>query len=201
MKTITQVTLLAAVVVAMSGCSTKPDEPLETRVKTTVSQTKGTPGGMVTQTEVLTATVVEIDQAKREFVLQDDAGHRRHVIAPPEMVNFPQLAVGDTVMATLLVETVAYLREATEVNIDESSRLAAAANEGEKPGVLVAERTQTTAKVTAIDIMARTATLRFADGSTRVIPARDDVVLTHDLIGKQVVIVVTTAVAAEVVKQ
>ena len=201
MKTITHVTLLAAVVVAMSGCSTKPDEPLETRVKTTVSQTKGTPGGMVTQTEVLTATVVEIDQAKREFVLQDDAGHRRHVIAPPEMVNFPQLAVGDTVMATLLVETVAYLREATEVNIDESSRLAAAANEGEKPGVLVAERTQTTAKVTAIDIMARTATLRFADGSTRVIPARDDVVLTHDLIGKQVVIVVTTAVAAEVVKQ
>ncbi len=201
MKTITQVTLLAAVVVAMSGCSTKPDEPLETRVKTTVSQTKGTPGGMVTQTEVLTATVVEIDQAKREFVLQDDAGHRRHVIAPPEMVNFPQLAVGDTVMATLLVETVAYLREATEVNIDESSRLAATANEGEKPGVLVAEKTQTTAKVTAIDIMARTATLRFADGSTRVIPARDDVVLTHDLIGKQVVIVVTTAVAAEVVKQ
>ena len=201
MKTIAQVTLLAAVVVAMSGCSTKPDEPLETRVKTTVSQTKGTPGGMVTQTEVLTATVVEIDQAKREFVLQDDAGHRRHVIAPPEMVNFPQLAVGDTVMATLLVETVAYLREATEVNIDESSRLAATANEGEKPGVLVAEKTQTTAKVTAIDIMARTATLRFADGSTRVIPARDDVVLTHDLIGKQVVIVVTTAVAAEVVKQ
>ncbi len=201
MKTITQVTLLAAMVVAMSGCSTKPDEPLETRVKTTVSQTKGTPGGMVTQTEVLTATVVEIDQAKREFVLQDDAGHRRHVIAPPEMVNFPQLAVGDTVMATLLVETVAYLREATEVNIDESSRLAATANEGEKPGVLVAEKTQTTAKVTAIDIMARTATLRFADGSTRVIPARDDVVLTHDLIGKQVVIVVTTAVAAEVVKQ
>lgn len=201
MKTITQVTLLAAVVVAMSGCSTQPDEPLETKVKTTVSQTKGTPGGMVSQTEVLTATVVEIDQAKREFVLQDDAGHRRHVIALPEMVNFPQLAVGDAVKATLLVETMAYLHEATEVNIDESSRLAATANEGEKPGVLVAEKTQTTAKVTAIDIMARTATLRFADGSTRVIPARDDVVLTHDLIGKQVVIVVTTAVAAEVVKQ
>lgn len=201
MKIITQMTLLAAVVVAMSGCSTKPDEPLETKVMTTVAQTKGTPGGMVTQTEVLTATVVEIDQAKREFVLQDDAGHSRHVIAPPEMVNFPQLAIGDTVKATLLVETVAYLREVTGVNIDESSRLAATANEGEKPGVLVAEKTQTTAKVTAIDIMARTATLRFADGTTRVIPARDDVVLTHDLIGKQVVIVVTTAVAAEVVKQ
>ena len=200
MKTITQVTLLAAIVAGISGCSTKPDEPLDTKVNTTVAQVKGTPGGMVTQTQVLTATVVEIDQAEREFVLQDDAGHRRHVIAPPEMVNLPQLAVGDTVKATVLVETVAYLHEATDVTIDESSRLAAKANEGEKPGLLVAERTQTMAKGTAVDIMARTATLRFADGSTRVIPARDDVVLTHDLIGKQVAIVVTTAVAVEVTK-
>ena len=200
MKIITQVTLIAAITAIITGCSAQPDEPLESKVNTTVTQVKGTPGGMVTQTQVLTATVVEIDQAKREFVLQDDAGHSRRFIAPPEMVNFSQLAVGDTVKATVLLETVAYLHEATDVTIDESSRLAAKANEGEKPGLLVAERTQTTAEVTAVDILARTATLRFADGSTRVIPARDDVVLTHDLIGKQVAIIVTTAVAVEVTK-
>ncbi len=200
MKIITQVTLIAAITAIITGCSTQPDEPLESKVNTTVTQVKGTPGGMVTQTQVLTATVVEIDQAKREFVLQDDAGHSRRFIAPPEMVSFSQLAVGDTVKATVLLETVAYLHEATDVTIDESSRLAAKANEGEKPGLLVAERTQTTAEVTAVDILARTATLRFADGSTRVIPARDDVVLTHDLIGKQVAIIVTTAVAVEVTK-
>ena len=200
MKIITQVTLIAAITAVITGCPTQPDEPLESKVNTTVTQVKGTPGGMVTQTQVLTATVVEIDQAKREFVLQDDAGHSRRFIAPPEMVNFSQLAVGDTVKATVLLETVAYLHEATDVTIDESSRLAAKANEGEKPGLLVAERTQTTAEVTAVDILARTATLRFADGSTRVIPARDDVVLTRDLIGKQVAIIVTTAVAVEVTK-
>ena len=200
MKIITQVTLIAAITAIITGCSTQPDEPLESKVNTTVTQVKGTPGGMVTQTQVLTATVVEIDQAKREFGLQDDAGHSRRFIAPPEMVNFSQLAVGDTVKATVLLETVAYLHEATDVTIDESSRLAAKANEGEKLGLLVAERTQTTAEVTAVDILARTATLRFADGSTRVIPARDDVVLTHDLIGKQVAIIVTTAVAVEVTK-
>ncbi|WP_460883828.1 hypothetical protein, partial [Pseudaeromonas pectinilytica] len=150
--------------------------------------------------EVLTASVVEIDRDKREFVLQDEAGHRRHVIAPPEMVNFPQLAVGDTVKATLLVETVAYLHDADTAKTDSETFLAAAADEGEKPGMLVAGRTQVTARVTAIDIMARTASLQFEDGSTRVVPARDDVVLTHDLIGKQVVIIMTTAVAAEVIK-
>lgn len=66
--------------------------------------------------------------------------------------------------------------------------------------MLVAGRTQVTARVTAIDILARTASLQFEDGSTRVVPARDDVVLTYDLIGKQVVIIMTTAVAAEVIK-
>ncbi|MBP8126478.1 MAG: hypothetical protein KAY05_03045 [Aeromonadaceae bacterium] len=200
MMTMTKMTLLAAMIAGIVGCSTQPDEALDTKVNTEVTQVKGTPGGIVTQTQVLTASVVEIDRDKREFVLQDEAGHRRHVIAPPEMVNFPQLAVGDTVKATLLVETVAYLHDADTAKTDSETFLAAAADEGEKPGMLVAGRTQVTARVTAIDIMARTASLQFEDGSTRVVPARDDVVLTHDLIGKQVVIIMTTAVAAEVIK-
>jgi hypothetical protein len=200
MMNMTRVTLLAVMIAGIVGCATKQDEPLDTKVTTTVTQAKGTPGGIVTQTQELTASVVEIDQAKREFVLQDEAGHRRHVIAPPEMVNFPQLAVGDMVKATLLVETVAYLHDAATAKMDGTALLAASADEGQKPGMLVAGRTQTTAKVTAINIMTRTATLQFEDGSVREVPARDDVVLTHDLIGKQVVIVVTTAVAAEVTK-
>ena len=200
MITMTKMTLLAAMIAGIVGCSTKPDEPLDAKVNTEVTQVKGTPGGIVTQTQVLTASVVEIDRDKREFVLQDEAGHRRHVIAPPEMVNFPQLAVGDTVKATLMVETVAYLHDADTAKTDSETFLAAAADEGEKPGMLVSGRTQVTALVTAIDILARTASLQFEDGSTRVVPARDDVVLTHDLIGKQVVIIMTTAVAAEVIK-
>lgn len=200
MITMTKMTLLAAMIAGIVGCSTKPDEPLDAKVNTEVTQVKGTPGGIVTQTQEITASVVEIDRDKREFVLQDEAGHRRHVIAPPEMVNFPQLAVGDTVKATLMVETVAYLHDADTAKTDSETFLAAAADEGEKPGMLVAGRTQVTARVTAIDILARTASLQFEDGSTRVVPARDDVVLTHDLIGKQVVIIMTTAVAAEVIK-
>ena len=200
MMTMTKMTLLAAMIAGIVGCSTQPDEALDTKVNTEVTQVKGTPGGIVTQTQVLTASVVEIDRDKREFVLQDEAGHRRHVIAPPEMVNFPQLAVGDTVKAPLLLEPVASLRDADTPKTDGETFLAGAADEGEKPGMLVAGRTQVTARVTAIDIMARTASLQFEDGSTRVVPARDDVVLTHDLIGKQVVIIMTTAVAAEVIK-
>ena len=136
MMTMTKMTLLAAMIAGIVGCSTQPDEALDTKVNTEVTQVKGTPGGIVTQTQVLTASVVEIDRDKREFVLQDEAGHRRHVIAPPEMVNFPQLAVGDTVKATLLVETVAYLHDADTAKTDSETFLAAAADEGEKPGAV-----------------------------------------------------------------
>lgn len=133
MITMTKMTLLAAMIAGIVGCSTKPDEPLDAKVNTEVTQVKGTPGGIVTQTQVLTASVVEIDRDKREFVLQDEAGHRRHVIAPPEMVNFPQLAVGDTVKATLMVETVTYLHDADTAKTDSETFLAAAADEGKNP--------------------------------------------------------------------
>ena len=66
--------------------------------------------------------------------------------------------------------------------------------------MLVASRQTTTAKVTAIDTKAHTATLLFEDGLSRVVPVREDVTLSADQVGKQVVIVETVAVAAEVFK-
>lgn len=78
--------------------------------------------------------------------------------------------------------------------------VASLADEGQKPGVLVASRQTTTAKVTAIDTKAHTATLLFEDGLSRVVPVREDVTLSADQVGKQVVIVETVAVAAEAIK-
>ncbi len=195
-----KLTILAAAMAGVVGCSAQQDEPLDTMSETTVTQEEGIPGGSVIQTQILTASVVEIESAERIFVLQDDAGHRHHIIAPSQMVNFPQLAVGDRVRATIQVETVAYLHDAQTAKSDEMALVASAPPAGEKPGLIASKRHQTTAVVTDIDLMNRTASLLFADGTVRVIAARNDVVLTHDLIGKQVVIVVTSAVAVEVTK-
>lgn len=200
MSNVTKLTLVSVLLAGIMGCSTQADAPLDTVVKSSTTTIKGTPGGKVTATEELTAKVVELDVAKREFVLQDAAGHRRHVVAPPEMVNFPQLKVGDTVKALLAVETVVYLQDAKNAKQDDAEALAAVAAEGEKPGIMVAGRRQITATVKAVDEKARTATLEFEDGISEVVPVRDDVKLSQDQVGKQVVIVVTVAVATEVSK-
>jgi hypothetical protein len=74
------------------------------------------------------------------------------------------------------------------------------APKGAKPGGLVAETTQVTAKVTAIDQKKRTATLRFEDGSTKTLPVRSDVDLSKRKVGEQVVFQVTEMVAVSVEK-
>lgn len=216
-KTIWQASLLSALIVVAAGCkeetpatppapetsaaaeSSAPNEKLDTDEMVARSYSEGLPGSAVTAVETLTATVVDIDREKRLAVLQDEAGHRRQVQVPPEAVNFDQVEVGDRIKVVAAVETVVSVNEPGTAG-DEVSGVAAQAEEGEQPGAFVAERTQVTAKIEAIDTEKRTATLTFADGSSRTVPVRDDVVMSQDYVGKEVVIVITTALAASVEK-
>ena len=70
-----------------------------------------------------------------------------------------------------------------------------------KPGGLVAQVTQVTAMVVAIDQTKRTATLRFDDGSTETFPVRDDIDLSRHKVGERVVFRHTEMVAISVEKQ
>ena len=76
----------------------------------------------------------------------------------------------------------------------------ALAPKGAKPGGLVAQTTQITARVEAIDRTERTATLRFEDGSTKTFPVRDDIDLSRRKVGEQVVFRVTEMIAIRVEK-
>jgi len=78
--------------------------------------------------------------------------------------------------------------------------LVALAPKGAQPGGLVAETTQSTARITSIDSKERTATLRFEDGATRTFPVRSDVDLSIRKVGEQVVIRITEMIAIRVEK-
>jgi len=64
----------------------------------------------------------------------------------------------------------------------------------------MAETTQVTAKVTAINAEQHTATLQFEDGSTRKVAVRPDVDLSKRKVGDKVAIRTTEALAIRVVK-
>ena len=194
---------LPLLLLALSACSPTPppSEQLDSQANVTTATAEGIAGGIIQASERVTATVVEINQSERTFVLQDDAGHRRQIAAPAEMINFPQLKVGDVVDAEVTIETLIYVADAADVPADGGEGLAVAAAEGEKPGVLAAQQEQISATVIAVDVENHSATLELADGSLRTVPVRRDIDLSPLAIGKKVVIITSTALAVSITAQ
>ena len=148
----------------------------------------------------LTATVAALDKAKRKVTLVDAAGIKKTVKAGPEVINFDQIRVGDQLKITATEELVVYVAGAGETPGDGEAQLVALAPKGAKPGALMAEAIQVTAKVTAIDVEHRKATLRLEDGTTRTVAVRPDVDLSKRKVGDSVVIRITEALAIQVAK-
>lgn len=182
----------------LGGCATKETKDLEPTVDETVVVVQGVPGGMRTRTLTLTAKVESIDHKSRSVTLVDDKGGRQTLAVGPEVVNFDQVAVGDQLNIAYLEELVVFLKAINAPSEDSAALIASSAEEGEKPGALVAGMVEVTAKVTAIDLENHTATLTFTDGSSRVVPVRKDVELREDQVGREVVIQKSTAIAIAV---
>jgi hypothetical protein len=162
--------------------------------------TEGIPGGSVVQTYELEATVASIDKPARRVTLVDAAGIKNTVKVGPEAINFDQIQVGDKLKVTAAQELVVSVAGEGETPSDGGAQLVAVAPKGAKPGGLMAETKQVTAKVTAIDAEHREATLQFEDGTTHIVAVRPDVDLSKRKVGDKVVIRTTESLAIRVVK-
>jgi hypothetical protein len=161
---------------------------------------EGVPGGAVVATYELTAKVAAIDKASRKVTLVDAAGIKKTVKAGPEVINFDQIRVGDQLKITATEELVVSVAGQGKTPTDGGAQLVALAPKGAKPGAIMAETTQVTAKVTAIDAEHHKATLQFEDGSRRTVPVREDVDLSKRKVGDSVVIRMTEALPIQVAK-
>lgn len=202
MPTINQLSLALLSATLLTACSSQaPDEALSGDVSISQINQEGVPGSLTTQIEQISAVVSAIDYEQRSFILQDAQGHRRSFTAPAEMINFPQLKVGDKVNATATLEQLVYLREPGAPSADGAAGLLASPPAGSKPGMLAADTVEVTAVVKAIDVKLHTATLTFADGSQRTVQVRPDVQLKDEYLNSQVVIRLTSALAIRVEPQ
>jgi hypothetical protein len=165
-----------------------------------VAVTEGVPGGTVVQTYELKATATSIDKAARKVTLMDATGIKTAVKAGPEVANFDQIRVGDELDIIAAKELVVSVTGEGEMPSDSGAQMVALSPKGAKPGAIMAETTQVTAKVTAIDVANHEATLQFADGSTRTVAVRPDVDLSKRKVGDKVLIRTTGALAIQVVK-
>lgn len=190
--------LLIALSLLAACTSHAENDGLNVTTSSASAATPGVPGGIESETERVSAVVTAVDQKKRTFTLQDDQGNRQTFNAVPEMRNFPQLKVGDRVNAVVTHERVIQLRQPGEAREDGAAGLIAAAPEGDKPGMLVADTVEITAVVKAIDTTQHTATLEFADGTRKVVRVRPDIELKPSYLNQEVVIRMTSALAISV---
>jgi Cu/Ag efflux protein CusF len=190
--------VLALLLTLTSCASVSAPPPAETSSASAYQE--GVPGGIIVNTLDVSARVTAIDMANRKVTLLGPDGETFTVKVGPAAVNFDQVGVGDWVNLTVTEELVVYLNEGNEAPSDESAAAVVLAPKGAKPGGLVAETTQITGTVTAIDLEKRTATLQFQDGSTRTFPVRSDVDLSKRKVGEQVVFRITEMIAISVKK-
>lgn len=186
----------------LTACSSKgQNEALTSEVRTGQVTQEGVPGGVATQVEEINAVVSSINYATSSVTLEDAQGHQRSFTASPEMINFPQLKVGDKVNATVILEQMVYLRDAGAARTDSAAAVVATAPAGTKPGMLVADSVEITAVVKAIDTTLQTATLEFTDGTRKTVKVRPDVQLKTEHLNRQVVIRLSSALALRVQAQ
>ncbi|WP_148864236.1 hypothetical protein [Marinobacter fonticola] len=194
------IALIASLLAACSTPSEDSTNAMTADVSETVTTVDGVPGGVVTRTARLEATVKAIDYDARRVTLVDDNGTQKTVDIGPDAVNFNQVEKGDRVEIAYVEEMAVYLRGAGAAPEDGLSGAAGRAPEGEKPRGFAAGSVEMTAVVTAVDLAEHTATLQFPDGSSHILPVRDDVELSTDHVGREVVVQSTEAVAVSVEK-
>lgn len=188
--------VLPAALLTLSSCATKPTVEV-TNQKLYVA---GTPGGVTVDTYRETATVTAVDKTTREVNLVTKEGTKKSFIAGPQVANFPQIEVGDQVIATITEQLVVFVRQPGEPADDGVAGAAVLAPLGAKPAGVVAKTDEITATVKAIDLKNHKATLEFPDGSSKTYKVRPDVDLTKQTVGSKVVFRTTQAVALSIEK-
>jgi hypothetical protein len=209
---------ITAAILAVAGCSSEskkqttkspetatgfaPAEPGQNQGQAAqaVAVQPGQPGGVVVQTAEESATVTKLDKEKRKVTLETADGKEHTVKCGPEVVNFDQIQVGDKVKAMVTEQLVVFVRKSGEAPPSPELTTVALAPVGAKPGVMMADTVEATAKVTAIDTEHHKATLQFADGTTKTFKVRDDVDLTKQAVGDEVVLRCTESIAIRVEK-
>jgi hypothetical protein len=149
-----------------------------------------------------TAKVLAVHRDDRHVLLQREDGMKFAVACGPEVRNFDQISVGDTVTVGYY-ESLAYeVHKPGEATPGvEAVAAAGRAKKGEMPGAGVAQAVKVTATIVAIDTPGMHVSLKGPDGNVATVKVRDAEKLSRVSVGDLVDIVYTEALAVSVTKQ
>jgi hypothetical protein len=159
------------------------------------------PNVVMSDTVSAKAKVTDLDRANRKITLRDEYGSEHSMIAGPEIKNFDQIEIGDTVTSEYVAEIGVYVRAPGEPPSGATASSVETAPKGQKPAAVITGQTAVTATIDDIDYAKRTVILRNAEGKTRLINVNERVQnLDQFKKGDEIVIRYTEALAISVTK-
>ncbi|MCW2243123.1 hypothetical protein [Azospirillum canadense] len=176
MQRIVPIQVVAVVaIVATTAAAQAPWNRAAADARTTTLTDTDRPQVTLTESVRLTAVVIGIDKPSRTVTLRHEDGGLEEVTAGPEVRNFDQIAVGDTVRAEYSQSTSIFARPPQSgASSAEGSSISRAAP-GEKPGGTAAVSQEATGTVEDIDQNRRIVTVRGPQGRPHKIMVAPDV--------------------------
>jgi hypothetical protein len=122
------------------------------------------PGAVLAETVTVTATVDAVDAAKRTVTLKLSDGATKTVKVGKDVKNFDQIKAGDKLKATYYESVAVFVRKSDEKPMADEIQTVRVAPKGARPGIVLSDTSEITAKVEAIDYKNRTVTLIGPEG-------------------------------------
>jgi uncharacterized protein (TIGR02246 family) len=174
-------------VFSLAGCSSEQNSAAS-------PQGSQNPQAIETMAVTSTSIVQSVDRANRTVTLSNAKGEVNTYQCGKEVINFDQIQVGDQVKATVVEQLAIFVRKAGAPGTEAAS-VVALAPRGAKPGVMMAQTSEVTASIIAIDPELHTVTLKGASGAAQTFHVSPKVDLSgvHD--GDNVVLQYTQGLA------
>ncbi len=188
---------LLALMFGLVSCATTSDTGKDVTESVVIIETAE--GAIIVDTFTATAKVTAIDAAKRKVTLVTPSGSKSTYVCGPEVVNFGQIQVGDLVKATVTEEVAIFIGSGAPPSAMVGSSVALAPV-GAKPGAMMVNTAQVTAKVTAVDANKRRVTFELPDGASKTVKVGKKVDLSAVQIGDNVTVQMSEGLALTVEK-
>jgi len=185
MRKFTRLLMISLVTLGLFGCA--DNEPKE--------ELKIERSGMIKRT----ATVESVDMLTRMVTLKNPDGTLFEFFASKQVVNLPQVKVGDEVVVVYAEAIAVRMAKPGEVR-DETRKGTARTLPGQKPRSVELVETIVTAEIENIDKINEKVTLRLPDGKLRVVKVQDSDNLLKVTVGDTIAITIVKEIAISVQK-
>jgi len=189
--------LMACVLSAVAGSAIAADADPAPAPIGDASQSQSQIKESAAETEVVTTTftVDKVDPATRMVTLKGPDGSVQEIQCGPEVRNFEQIKPGDQVTAAVTEDIVMEVRSGSAAPSTSQTQVMDRTPQGAKPGAVLVQSEQMTAKVTDVDPDKRMISLQGPAGVDKTMKVRPAIDLTQIKKGDEVTVQFTRATA------